>query len=166
MNALLVVAALFVAGAPPPAAPKVDGRAAFEQLKKLEGNWKAEKEATFLQLRVISGGSAVLETMTGTDRTKITMTSIYSLDGTELVMTHYSGQGNQPYMKLKTVAPNLRFEAVRVTNLADPKDSHMSAVTFVVKDADNLTQEWDNAKGGTVSKIVFPFIREYANTLK
>jgi hypothetical protein len=91
---------------------------------------------------------------------------VYSLDGNELVMIHYGGQGNQPLMKLKATAPNLRFEAVKVTNLGDPKASHMSAVTFVVKDADNLTQEWDNAQGGTVSKIVFPFIREYANTLK
>ncbi len=165
MNALLVVAALFVAGAP--AAPaKLDGRAAFEQLKKLEGNWKAEKEATFLQLRVIASGSAVLETMTGADKTKIVMTSVYSLDGNELVMTHYSAQGNQPFMKLKTAAPNLRFEVVKVTNLTDPKASHMSAVSFVVHDADNLTQEWDNSKAGTVSKVVFPFIREYANTLK
>ena len=166
MNALLAVAALLLAGAPVPAAAKLDGRAAFEQLKKLEGNWKAEKEATFLQLRVIAGGSAVLETMTGADKTKIVMTSVYSMDGSELVMTHYSSQGNQPFMKLKAAAPNLRFEVVRVANLTDPKASHMSAVTFVVKDADNLTQEWDNAQGGTVSKVVFPFIREYANTLK
>ena len=169
--ALLAAAALLLSGAPaaaPAAAapPKVDGRAAFEQLKKLEGNWSAEKASTFLSLRVVSGGSAVLETMTGADRTKIVMTSIYSLDGNELVMTHYCGQGNQPYMKLKTAAPNLRFEMVRVTNLPDPKASHMSGVTFIVKDADNLTQEWDNTKAGTVSKIVFPFTREYANTLK
>jgi len=168
MTTLLALAALFVAGAPPPAAapPKLDGRAAFEQLKKLEGNWKAEKEATWLQLRVISNGSAVLETMTGADRTKIVMTSVYSLDGNELVMTHYCGQGNQPFMKMKTAVPNLRLETVRVTNLPDPKGNHMSAVTFVVKDADNLTQEWDNTRAGTVSKIVFPFTREYANTLK
>lgn len=165
MTALLAAVTLFLAAPPAPAA-KLDGRAAFEQLKKLEGNWKAEKEATYLSLRVVASGSAVLETMTGADRTKIVMTSIYSLDGNELVMTHYSGQGNQPTMKLKTVAPNLRFEAVRVANLADPKASHMSAVTFVLKDADNLTQEWDSSKAGAVLKIVFPFIREYANTLK
>lgn len=164
MTALLLVAALF--GAPPAASAKIDGRAAFEQLKKLEGNWKAEKEQTFLQLRVIASGSAVLETMTGADKTKIVMTSVYSLDGNELVMSHYCGQGNQPFMKMKTAAPNLRLESVKVVNLPDPKASHMSAVTFIVKDADNLTQEWDNTKAGAVTKIVFPFIREYANTLK
>ncbi len=165
MNPLLVVAALCIAGAPP-AAAKLDGRAAFEQLKKLEGNWKAEKEATFLQLRVVCSGSAVLETMTGADRTQIVMTSVYSLDGNELVMTHYSGEGNAPVMKLKAAAPHLRFEMTKVTNLTDPKAAHMAGVTFVVKDADNLTQEWDSAKAGSVTKIVFPFIREYANTLK
>lgn len=170
MTLALIAALLCGAPAPAPApAPvpaKLDGRAAFEQLKKLEGNWKAEKEATYLSLRVVASGSAVLETMTGADRTAIVMTSVYSLDGNELVLTHYCGQGNQPYMKLKAAAPNLRFEAVRVTNLTDPKASHMSAVTFIMKDADNLTQEWDNSKAGTVSKVVFPFIREYANTLK
>lgn len=166
MNSLWVIA-LLVAGAPAaPAGPKVDGKAAFEQLKKLEGNWKAEKEQTWLQLRVVANGSAVLETMTGADRTKITTTSIYSLDGGELVMTHYSAQGNQSSLKLKATAPNLRFELVKVSNLSDPKAAHMSAVTFVGKDADTLTQEWESTKAGAVAKLVLPFIREYANTLK
>ena len=163
MTALMLVAALLAA--PPAVSAKVDGRAAFEQPKKLEGNWKAEKEAASLQLRVIANGSAVLATMTGDDKTKIVMASVYSLDGSELVMAHYDA-GNQPSMKLKTALPHLRFELVKVTNLTDPKASHMAAVTFVVKDADNLSLEWENAKGGTVNKIVFPFIREYANTLK
>ncbi|GEM_PF-2802784 len=162
MTALMLVAALLAAT---PAPAKVDGRAAFEQLKKLEGNWKAEKEAASLQLRVIANGSAVLATMTGDDKTKIVMASIYSLDGNELVMSHYDS-GNQPSMKLKTATPHLRFELVKVTNLTDPKASHMAAVTFVVKDADHLSLEWDNAKAGAVNRIVFPFIREYANTLK
>ena len=164
----VAIAALCLAGAPPaaPAAAKVDGKAAFEALKKLEGNWVAEKEQTYLQLRVVANGSAVLETMTGADKTKIVMTSIYSVDGNELVMTHYGSQGNQPVMKLKAVSPNLRFEVVRVANLTDPKGSHMSAVTFVQKDPDSMTQEWDTSKAGSVTKLVLPFKREYANTLK
>lgn len=167
MKSLVAVAALLLAAPPAaPPAPKLDGKAAFEQLKKLEGNWVAEKEKTYLQLRVIAGGSAVLETMTAEDRTKIVETSIYSVDGAELVMTHYGQQGNQPFMKLKAVNPHLRFESVKVANLTDPKAGHMSAVAFVVKDADTMSQEWDQSKAGAVTKVVFPFKREYANTLK
>lgn len=165
MKSLVAMAALLVAAPPPAAGVKLDGKAAFEQLKKLEGNWLAEKEKTYLQLRVVANGSAVLETMTGDDRTKILSTSVYSVDGAELVMIHYGSQGNQPSMKLKAVTPHLRFEAVKVANL-DPKAGHMSAVAFVVKDADTMTQEWDVTKGGAVTKTAFALKREYANTLK
>ena len=168
MHSLIAVAALVLSGAPPPAAAHLDGRAAFEALKKLEGNWKADgKEPTFLSLRTVSSGSAVLETMTGADRTKIVMTSVYSLDGSELVMTHYCGQGNQPHMRLKAVeGKDLRFEKTSVTNLASPAASHMAGVLFQIKDGDHLTQEWENLAAGKSSKIVFAFVREYVDTLK
>jgi hypothetical protein len=177
MGPLLAVAALLLsaappsAGAAPPAAAKPDGRAAFEALKKLEGNWKTDgkdpKDLTFLQLRVVSNGTAVLETMTGGDKTKILATSVYSLDGGELVMTHYSGQANQPHMRLKAIeGKDLKFETTTVTNLFSPQAAHMNAVAFLVKDGDHLTQEWESLTAGKSAKTAYAFQREYVDTLK
>ena len=168
MPTLLAVAALLIA-APPASAPRLDGKAAFEAMKRLEGSWKAEgKETSYLTLRVIASGTAVLETITGTDRTKIVMTSIYSLDGAELVMSHYGIDGNQPHLKLKSMegGKELHFETTGVTNLANPAASHVAAVALVVKDSDHLTQEWENLTAGKSTKIVFAFQREYLDTLK
>jgi hypothetical protein len=42
----------------------------------------------------------------------------------------------------------------------------MNAVAFLVKDGDHLTQEWENIVAGKSTKVVFPFQREYVDTLK
>jgi len=84
-----------------------DPRALFEELKKLEGDWQAQwqsrtyepdKPFVLTEIRVISGGSAVRET-TGTGTTS-EMSSVYHLDGNDLVITHYCNLGNQPQMRL------------------------------------------------------------------
>lgn len=160
---------LFAAAATLSAAP-LPAKSGFEAMKKLEGSWtqtNPDGSMTYLTLSVISGGSAILETMTGKDRSKVAMSSVYHLDGDELVMTHYCGQGNQPRMRARLIEKNrIRFDAYEVMNLKSPNHGHMSSVTFIFKDSDTLTQQWTNKEGGKESKIVFDLKREYVDTLK
>jgi len=136
-----------------PAAP---GKTAFEQLKKLEGNWQTGgKDAkAYLSFRVVAGGTAVLETVTGADRTTITEMATYHLDGAELVMTAFSAEGA---VRLKGTSASPRavhFEAGKKGR----------AVALLVKDNGNLTREV--APGGGKPKASTDFKREYVDTLK
>ena len=165
---LAAVAALTLGAAPADKAP--NAKAGLEALKKLEGSWKQTAKdgtVTHLNITVISSGTAVLEQMSGKERSKIAMASVYHLDGDQLVMTHYCGQGNQPRMRAKTIEPNkIRFEAYEVLNLKSPNASHMASVVFTFKDNDHLTQEWTNKEGAKESKITFELTRELIDTLK
>jgi hypothetical protein len=165
MRLLLLLTATLTLGAAP-----IDARAGFEAMKKLEGSWKqtsADGSITYLNLSVVSSGSAILEQRTGKDRSKISAVSVYHLDGDQLVMQHYGAQGNQPRMRAKQLEANrIRFETYEVLNLKTPTASHMSGVTFTFKDSDHLTQEWTQKEGGKESKIVFELQREYVDTLK
>lgn len=144
MSPLLVAVGMMVAA--PPA------QETFEKLKGLEGNWKAgERDAAkFVSLRVISGGSAVLEMVTGADRTKVTSASVYYVEGGKLVLAHY-GTSGVPKLEAKTNG-KLEFEG----------KGSLSAVTLTPKGDDKLVYETVSATG----KSSLELSREYVDTLK
>jgi hypothetical protein len=153
MSILAVALAVSLGGTP--AAP---GKTAFEQVKKLEGNWQAGGKETkaYLSFRVVAGGTAVLETVTGADRTSITEMATFHLDGAELVMTSFTAEG-VVHLKVAAASPRtVRFEA--------PKKAGGRAVALLFKDNDNLTREV--APGGGKPKASADFKREYVDTLK
>ena len=154
MTALAFALAVALSGAP---ASAVNGKTAFEQLKKLEGNWKTgEKDAqNFITFRVVAGGAAVLETVTGADRSTITEMTTFHLDGGELVVTHFSA-GNATALKVAGSAP-------RALKLEAAKKGGAQSLAFLQKDADNLTREW--SPGGK-DKTSLELKREYVDTLK
>jgi len=105
---------------------QVTGPSAFEQIKRLEGEWVADwagreyggAESLRVRYQVTTGGSIVRETsMPGTPQE---MTTQYYLDGNDLLVTHFCLFGNQPTMGLE---PNLstpasyRFSLRGVTGL-------------------------------------------------
>src|SRR5262245_4633797 len=84
-------------------APAATKNAGLEKMKTLVGTWvEADKDGkpTDLVVSVIkltAGGTAVHETLfPGQDHE---MVSLYTVDGADLVMTHYCMLGNQPRMK-------------------------------------------------------------------
>lgn len=165
MRLLVILAAAATLSAAPN-----DAKSGFEAMKKLEGSWKQtakDGSTSYVSLSVISNGHAILETMTNKDRSKVSTSSVYHLDGDQLVMTHYSAQGNAPRMRARLIEPTkIRFETYEVMNLKGPNQNQMTAVTFSFKDTDNLIQEWISKEGGKESKIVFDLKREYVDTLK
>src|ERR1700733_13839310 len=83
-------------------APQVTN-AGLEKMKKLAGTWvTADKDGKPTDqvasiIKVTAGGSAVHETIFPGQPHE--MVSVYTVDGQDLIMTHYCVLGNQPRMK-------------------------------------------------------------------
>jgi len=126
----------------------IDGRAAFEELKKLDGDWDGHVMASdgpevSVSYRVTAAGSVVMERVfSGTPHEMVTM---YHLDGKDLRLTHYCAGGNQPRMRLNpaTSKPTeLSFDFDGGSNLDPDVDSHMHSGRILLKDAGHIESVW------------------------
>jgi hypothetical protein len=98
--------------------------------------------------KVSAAGSAVVETMLpGTEHEMVT---VYTLDGDNLLLTHYCAAGNAPTMKAASGGPagEIQFKFVKATNLASPGEGHMHDATIVFVDDDNIRTDWVYWEGG------------------
>jgi hypothetical protein len=146
-------AAIVAVAAANASAPSIDGAAAFERLKALEGTWQAadgKKAVTVFELT--ANGTVVLErysnpAMPNGGR----MVTAYHLDGNDLVLTHYCIAKNQPTLRAERYDAStgeLQFEFVRATNLSSPDAGHMRRAKYRVVDGDHFTTEWEFFAGG------------------
>jgi hypothetical protein len=165
---LVVVALLAVvasARAESKAAPTNAQR--FEALKKLAGDWvEVDKEGkptdkVISSIRVTSGGSAIQETLfPGTEKEMITM---YTLDGDDLVLTHYCMLGNQPRLKAEPAkdANTIVFTFVSAGNLKSNDEHHMDHATLTLAGLDRFKAEWVSCKDGkTCHQVGFDLVRK------
>jgi len=120
-----------------------DAKTAFEKIKGLQGVWQgkgSQGQALQVSFRVTSNGSAVMSEIQGPED----MITMFHLDGSRLLMTHYCGAGNQPRM-VGTLSPDgktLTFDFLDATNLsAEP--GHMNRMILTVTDDDHHTEDWD-----------------------
>src|SRR5260370_22062087 len=130
----------------------------FAKLTKLAGTWVAADQdgkptdQVVSIIKLTAGGSAVHETLFPGQPQE--MVSIYTVDGPDLVMTHYCVLGNQPRMKAdpKSPANQIIFQFAGGSNLDPQKDKHMHCATLTIV-ADDHTQiageGWD---GGAPAK--------------
>ncbi|MAD81215.1 MAG: hypothetical protein QGF59_12845 [Pirellulaceae bacterium] len=120
--------------------------AIFDKIKSLSGDWIATKgehkgELT-LSVRVIAGGTAVVETeFPGSPQEMIT---VYHLDGNKVMLNHYCMLGNQPRMRVKKGDNDdtLVFEFAGATNLASKDDAHMHEGKLKFVDQDTVHSTW------------------------
>src|SRR5262245_36193612 len=73
--------------------------ASFDAMKALEGKWTGKNskgEAVSVSYELVANGTALVETLHGMNEI---MTTVYHTDGSNLMMTHYCGAGNQPRMR-------------------------------------------------------------------
>lgn len=133
-----------------PAAPT---NAGLEKMKTLVGTWvAADKDGkptdeVVSVIKLTAGGSAIHETLFPGQPHE--MISIYTADGSDLVMTHYCMLGNQPRMKAntKSLGNKLHFEFAGGSNFDPKKDKHMHSATLTIVDADHFEVEgiaWEN----------------------
>jgi hypothetical protein len=124
--------------------PAPPTNAGLEQMKKLAGTWlvaDADGKPTDQIgsiIKVTAGGSVVHETTAPGQPHE--MVSVYTVDGPDLIMTHYCVLGNQPRLKAdpNSSANQLVFNFAGGGNLDPKKDRHMHDLTLTIVDADHL----------------------------
>ncbi|WP_435005207.1 hypothetical protein P12x_003102 [Tundrisphaera lichenicola] len=133
--------------------PTAPTNPAFETMKKLAGTWmvadadgKPTDQVASI-IKVTAGGSVVHETIFPGQ--PMEMVSVYSVDGADLVMTHYCVLGNQPRMKADrdSSADQIHFQFDGGSNLDPAKDRHMHEATLTIIDNDNIELKgvgWEN----------------------
>ena len=130
--------------AEPPVKPAAPTHAGFEKMKSLAGTWvEADRDGKPTDkvvsiIKVTAGGSAVTDTIFPDQPQE--MVSVYTVEGSDLIMTHYCVLGNQPRMKANPKSPkdSIQFEFTGGTNLNPAKDMHMHAATLKFVDADHI----------------------------
>src|SRR5262245_15411499 len=121
-----------------PKLPPPPTTAALEMVKKLAGTWlladqdgKPTDQIASI-IKVTAGGSAVHETLFPGQPHE--MVSIYTVEGSDLVMTHYCVLGNQPRIKAdpKSPANQIVWRFAGGANL-DPKKSQLNILVVTAK---------------------------------
>ena len=132
--------------------PPPPTNAGLEKMKKLVGTWLvADKDGKPTDqvasiFKVTAGGSAVHETIAPGQPHE--MVSLYTVDGPDLVMTHYCVLGNQPRMKAdpNSSSDQIVFKFAGGSNLDSKKDKHMHELTLTFVDDDHIEMNgvgWD-----------------------
>jgi hypothetical protein len=141
-----------------PKLPPPPTNAALEKMKRLAGTWVlADKDGKPTDqvasvIKVTAGGSVVHETLFPGQPHE--MVSVYTVDGPDLIMTHYCVLGNQPRMKAdpKSPANHIVFRFAGGTNLDPKKDKHMHEATLTIVDHDHIEvigTGWENGVPAT-----------------
>lgn len=168
-----LVGLLLLAAGPARAQQTPDSAAAFKRLKGLVGAWdvterdnpNTKEVATYT---LTGGGHVVAEDLrapSGAANAMGHMFTNYHLDRGTLVLTHFCGAGNQPRMRVKSIAGDgkrISFEMYDITNLATPESFRSDAldVVFLSDDRVNLMYRGSRGPGGAIkSEQVFRLSR-------
>ncbi|MHC4991460.1 MAG: hypothetical protein ACYTGC_10805 [Planctomycetota bacterium] len=152
----LIVLSLAACASNPPLLPDPhpDGQAAFDYLKGLEGEWVVQggDEGPFgWDFDVTSRGSVVVERLKVGTPTE--MTTVYHLEDTTLVASHYCQLRNQPRLTAVStdVEGDLHFVCDgSVGNAESHAELHMHGVHFR-KEGENLVIWMDMLENGEVA---------------
>ena len=165
MKVVTCIALLCVSVAAPSLAQSNESAAAFERLKKLSGTWDSIESiagrTSTVTYTMTGRGSVLLERAGG-------MLTAYHLDKGTLVMTHYCGAGNQPRMRIKSVADDgrrIRFEMYDITNLVDPNGPRSTALDVVFLSDDRVDLAFQGMYDDNKTAQTFRLTRKSKTTL-
>jgi hypothetical protein len=127
---------------------------ALDRFKALVGEWVAAEDGEMskkgdlvARYAVTAAGSAVVETLfPGSPHEMVT---VYHADGSDLVLTHYCMEGNQPRMRARN-ARGSRFEFAfdGGTNIDPKRDRHMNSASLELVGADEIRSVWTEIEAG------------------
>jgi hypothetical protein len=156
-TASLAVAALLAGAATVAAAPAAGATAPLDRFKALAGEWVAAednemvKKGELVSRYVVSaGGTAVVETVfPGSPHEMVT---VYYVDGSDLALTHYCMEGNQPRMRAKKAdGARVDFAFEGGANIDPARTRHMNSAWVEFVGADEIRNQWTEiADGKTV----------------
>lgn len=139
-----------------------DAQKVLERFKSMTGTWQGKStngENSEVTYQLMAGGTVVMaeSRMASED-----MTSMFYVDGTRLLMTHFCPSGNQPRM-VATISPDLKmvsFDFIDATNLPGPQAGHMHRAVYLFSDADHYSEEWTWKKEGKDTKFHYEMQRK------
>jgi hypothetical protein len=140
--------------------------AAFEELKKLAGDWVLVEngkptDQVASSIKVTAGGSTVSETLfPGAPHEMLT---VYYMEGNNLMLTHYCMLANQPRLKAsaETDAKKLVFKFDGGSNIKPEASNHMHDATITLVDKDHIKAEWTRCdKGAACETKTFELARK------
>jgi hypothetical protein len=138
--------------------------AVFKQLASVVGEWTGEQDGQPVKVTytLTGDGSAVMETMAPVNFPGATMITMFTADGDRLIATHYCAAHNQPQMTAlhpSDLAKGAAFRLTRITGMKSPADWHNTGLTFVLDDANHITQHWTYAYKGKTGSNTFHYTR-------
>ena len=129
----------------------------FEEMKKLAGTWlAADKDGKPTDqvvsiIKVTSGGSAIHETHFPGQ--PMEMMSVYTTEGSDLILTHYCVLGNQPRLKADPKSPtNQIVFQFAGGNVDAKKEKHMHGITYTFVDPDHIELKGEGWENGAPSE--------------
>jgi hypothetical protein len=136
--------------------------AAFKELKTLAGDWQGNLKGTPTRVsyRVTADGSALMLTEQVDSTVMITM---FTVDGDQLLATHYCSVGNQPQMISTTpgdLTNGITFSFGHVTGMKTPDDWHNTGLTISRDSTGRLTHHWTWLYKGREGTTEFHFSRK------
>ncbi len=136
---------------PLPSFSQTPADAALEKLKALAGDWEGritDGRTVRASFQVISAGASVLQTEQVSGRKETT--TVYYVDGDQLMATHYCSVKNQPRFRTTRLEdPNqLTFSFMDVTNLGSPTHGHVRGAVITFQDNDHHSQAWTWRENG------------------
>ncbi len=138
-----------------------DAVKAFEKMKALAGTWEgktSDEHAVSDTFSVASAGASLMSQLNADEP----MMSMFYLDGSSLMMTHFCPSKNQPRMKA-SISPDgkiIAFDFVDATGLASPDAGHMHRAVYILSDGDHLAEEWTWLQAGKRSTEHFELHRK------
>jgi hypothetical protein len=161
-----VLSLLLLAQTPNLAGQSTAARVGFDKLKSLAGEWEGttseggKENVVTTSFRVVSDGSVLMNVlMAGTPHEMVTM---FHLDGSDLLATHYCAAHNQPRFRLVPSSDPkvMAFEFKDATNLSSPTAPHMVSVMFTVLDDHHHLEDWTFLANGQETTRRFDFQRK------
>jgi hypothetical protein len=164
--AVAVFAGIALAQQSSPARPTGKASTAFDKLQSLAGEWEGKMNEGGKDLpattsfRLVSDRSVLMNILgAGTPYEMVTM---FHMDGSDLLATHYCGAHNQPRFRFVSGSdPNvLAFKFKDATNLASPTAPHMVGVKITLLDPNHHYEDWTFLENGKTSTSRFDFHRK------
>jgi hypothetical protein len=160
--ARIAAVAVLVAVIAPGLASAADTNPAWDKMKSLVGTWQgtADGRPVSVTYTLVSNGTSLMESLTGDHDTN--MITMYAPDGGSILATHYCAAGNQPRMRAKTSAGDVRsldFQFMDATNVdAAPELMKRLVVTF--QDPNHFTQSWTSSTEGKEQTTDFVYTKK------
>jgi hypothetical protein len=153
LAALKIPTLLAQAREPENISDKIDARTAFHMLKSLAGDWTGtagkENTPTTVTYRITANGHVVTEILfAGTDHEMMTL---YYVQGSDVLATHYCSVGNRPQFKLdsgKSSLKELVFNFDGGNGFDAGKDGHIHDAKLDFNGRNKFDASWSFYSGG------------------